>query len=45
MSGFKAAGSAQRFLSLYYAVYNTLNLQRHLVLRHSLRLLRAEAAE
>ncbi len=45
MLGFKASGSAQRFLSVYCAVYNTFNLQRHLVPCHWLRLLRAGAAE
>ncbi|MCM8735291.1 IS6 family transposase [Azospirillum sp. A1-3] len=35
MQRFKSAGSAQRFVSLHAAVYNTFNLQRHLVSRHT----------
>ncbi|MEZ0167355.1 IS6 family transposase [Microvirga sp. TS319] len=44
MQSFKSPGSAQRFLSILSAVYNTFNLQRHLVSRRSLRLFRAAAA-
>jgi transposase-like protein len=40
---FKSARSAQRFLSMHGAVYNTFNFQRHLVSRSSLRTFRAEA--
>src|ERR687897_3836680 len=40
---FKSEGSAQRFLSLHAPVYNTFNLQRHLVSRRTLRMFRAEA--
>jgi transposase-like protein len=43
MQRFKSAGSAQRFLSVHAAVYNTFNLQRHLVSRRTLRLFRADA--
>ena len=39
----KVAGSAQRFVSMHAAAYNTFNLQRHLVSRRTLRTLRAEA--
>jgi putative transposase len=40
---FKSARSAQCFLSMHAAVYNTFNLQRHLVSRSTLRIFRAEA--
>jgi putative transposase len=40
----KSAQSARRFLSMYAAVHNTFNLQRHLVSRSTLRIFRAEAA-
>jgi putative transposase len=43
IQGFKSAGSVQRFLSVHPAVYNTFNLQRHLISRRSLRLFGAEA--
>jgi putative transposase len=33
MQGFKSAKSAQRFVSIHAAVYNTFNVQRHLVSR------------
>jgi putative transposase len=45
MRGFKSPGPAERFLSIHAAVHNTFNLQRHLVSRRTLRLLRAEAAQ
>jgi putative transposase len=45
MQRFKSSGSAQRFLSAYSAVYNTFNLQRHLVSRRTLRHFRVEAAQ
>ena len=44
MQRFKSARSAQRFLSIHAAVHNTFNLQRHLVSRSTLRILRTEAA-
>ena len=42
---FKSVGSAQRFLSAHAAVYNTFNLQRHLISRRTLRAFRSEAAD
>jgi len=42
---FKSPGSAQRFLSAHSAVYNTFNLQRHLISRRTLRVFRANAME
>ena len=41
----QVAGSAQRFLSVHSAVYNTFNVQRHLICRRTLRAFRAEAME
>jgi putative transposase len=43
MQHFKSAGSAQMFLSTYYAVYNTFNVQRHLTSAKTHRTLRAVA--
>lgn len=40
---FKSKGSAQRFLASHSAVYNTFNLQPHLISRSTLRILRARA--
>jgi transposase-like protein len=40
---FKSQGSAQRFFSTHAAVYNTFNLQPHLISRPGLRTLRAQA--
>lgn len=40
---FKNPGSTQRFLSAHAAVYNTFNVQRHLISRRTLRTFRSEA--
>lgn len=40
---FKSQGSAQRFLATHGPIYNTFNLQPHLVRRSTLRTLRAKA--
>jgi len=41
--GFKSAASAQRFLSIHAATYNTFNVCRHLTTARTHRLFRAEA--
>ena len=43
MQGFKSRGSAQRFLSTHAAVYNTFNVQRHLISATTHRAFRASA--
>jgi len=40
---FKSQGSAQRFLAIHAAVYNTFNLQQHLISHPTLRILRSQA--
>jgi transposase-like protein len=42
---FKSQGSAQRFLSVHAAIYNTFNLQSHLIRRSTLREFRTAAYE
>ena len=43
MQRFKSAGSAQRFLLTHAVVFNTFNVQRHLISRKTLRQFRGEA--
>jgi hypothetical protein len=43
MRGFKSAKSAQRFVSVHAAVYNTFNVQRHLMSRPTHRQFRTAA--
>ena len=43
MQGFKSSGSAQRFLSTHAAIYNTFNVQRHLITRKTMRQFRGDA--
>jgi len=45
MQGFKSARSAQRFLSVHAATYNTFNVQRHLISAKTHRAFRASAMQ
>jgi len=43
MQRFKSAKSAQRFFSVHASIYNTFNVQRHLISRKTFRQFRDEA--
>ena len=43
MQRFKSQGQAQRFVSAHSAIYNTFNLQRHLISRKTMRIFRTAA--
>ena len=43
MQRFKSQGQAQRFVSTHSAIYNTFNIQRHLVSRNTMRQFRSAA--
>lgn len=45
MKRLKSAKSAQRFLSAHAAIYNTFNIQRHLISRNTMRQFREEAMD
>ena len=43
MQRFKSQAQAQRFVSTHSAIYNTFNIQRHLVSRKTMRVFRGAA--
>jgi transposase-like protein len=43
MQRFKSQGQAQRFVATHSAVYNTFNIQRHLISRNTMRCFRDSA--
>jgi putative transposase len=45
MQRFKSQGQAQKFVSAHSAIYNTFNIQRHLISRNTMRQFRTSAME
>jgi putative transposase len=45
MQRFKSQGQAQRFVSTHSAIYNTFNIERHLISRNTMRQFRTSAME
>ncbi|MEC5293689.1 IS6 family transposase, partial [Aurantimonas sp. C2-3-R2] len=45
MQRFKSPRSAQQFLSTHAAIYNTFNIQRHLISRRTMRQFRGDAID
>jgi len=45
MQRFKSQGQAQRFVSTYGAIYNTFNIERHLISRNTMRRFRTSAMD
>jgi transposase-like protein len=45
MQSFKSVGSAQRFLSIHATIYNTFNVQRHLISAKTHQAFRASAMQ
>ena len=45
MQSFKSVGSAQIFLSIHATIYNTFNVQRHLISARTHRAFRASAMQ
>ena len=45
MQRFKSQGQAQRFVSTHSAIYNTFNIEHHLISRNNMRRLRTSAME
>jgi transposase-like protein len=45
MQRFKSQGQAQRFVSTHGAIYNTFNIERHLISRNTMRRFRSSAME
>ena len=45
MQRFKSQGQAQRFVSTYGVIYNTFNIERHLISRNTMRRFRTSAMD